>query len=481
MKAIVTVIGLGRIGLPIALVTAAKVHRVFGVDIDAVLVKELKEGRTRLLEPRLTELLHLCSDRFEPTTNLKSALLRSSVILCCVGTRRFARNRPDLRLLWKIIKDLSEHELKGRLIILKTTVPIGTTREITNYLERATGLRADKDFYMAFSPERTVEGRAVEELLKLPVVVGAVGEASLQRAVRFYKSTGADVVKVVSPEAAELIKLVDNAYRLTKFAFSNDITLVAERIGANAFDVIEAANYKYPRNDIPYPTCGVSGYCLSKDPYYLEEAFKPMRMERGFSSIWMCARRSYDHRTKSLVKQIEQSLKMKGMKFRESRTLVCGIAFKSNIDDIRDSHGLLIARELAKRGSQVSIWDPWITVSVNGFQMHREPTAAFRDKDVAIFTVAHRQFVEVAKREKMRQLTKLMRTPVVYDGAGLFRRDRVMGSSFDLIGTGYPDMGNRPHQHSGKDSVTPMPASSRQTAMRHKFRIGTKHSESSDH
>jgi nucleotide sugar dehydrogenase len=450
MKATVTVIGLGRIGLPIALVTAAKGHHVCGVDIDPVLVKELKKGRIRLLEPRLEGLLHSCSHRFEPTTNLKPALLRSSVILCCVGTRRFAKNRPNLRLLWKIINDLAVPELKGRLVILKTTVPIGTTREITKYLERATGLRADKDFYVAFSPERTVEGRAVEELQKLPVVVGAVGEASLQRAVRFYRSTGADVVTVVSPGAAELVKLIDNAYRVTKFAFSNDIALVAERIGANAFDVIEAANYKYPRNDIPYPTCGVSGYCLSKDPYYLEEAFRPIRKKRGFSSIWMCGRRSYDHRTKRVVEQIELSLKKKGVKIRESRALVCGVAFKSNIDDIRDSHGMLIARELAKRGSQVSIWDPWITVSLNEFHMHRDPIAAFRAKDVAVFTVAHRQFVEVATREKMQQLTKRMRTAVIYDGAGLFRHcNRVTGSSVYLIGTGYPAIRNT-YEHSRK-------------------------------
>ena len=438
MNSTVTVIGLGRIGLPIALVTASKGHHVYGVDTDPILVKGLEAGRIRLSEPGLADVLRSCNGRFEPTTNLKLALLQSGVILCCVGTRRFARNRPDLRLLWKIIKDLAVPELKGKLIILKTTVPVGTTRKVTNHIERTTGLRADKDFYVAFSPERIVEGKAVKELQELPAIIGGVGEASLRRSVRFYKSTGVDVVSVASAEAAEFIKLIDNVYRLTKFAFSNDIALIAEKIGVNAFDVIDAANHRYPRNNIPYPTCGVSGYCLSKDPYYLEEAFKSIGKERGFASIWMYGRRSYDYRTKRVVEQIERDLKKRGMKIAESRALVCGIAFKSNIDDIRDSHGVDIARELAEKGSQVSIWDPWITTPLNNFPTHNNPTTAFRGKDVAVFTVAHRQFLDLT--HNLHRLTKNMRIPLIYDGAGIFRHhDTRRKSSYYLIGTGYPN------------------------------------------
>jgi UDP-N-acetyl-D-mannosaminuronic acid dehydrogenase len=446
MKTVVSVIGVGRIGLPIALVTATKVNHVYGVDVNPILIEELKLGRIRLSEPGLRELLDSCKDKFEPTMDLKGALLRSSVILFCVGTRRFAQNRPNLQVLWKIIKDLARAEIKGRLIVLKTTVPIGTTRELGNYLEKTTGLRADRDFYLAFSPERTLEGKAVEELQKLPVIVGANGKESLQRAVRFYKSTGVDVVGVGSAQAAELIKLVDNAYRITKFAFSNDIALIAERMGVNAFDVIEAANYRYPRNDISYPTCGVSGYCLTKDPYYLEEAFKQVRKDRGFSSIWMYGRKSCDYRVSRVVAQVEQSLKKEGIRIGKSRALICGITYKSNIDDIRDSHGMVIARELAKRGSQVSVWDPWITVPLNEFPVQKDPTSAFKGKDVAVFTVAHRQFLEIA--DTIGRLTNQMRTPLIYDGAGIFRyHRRTRDSSYSLIGTGYPDdFGRQTHR-----------------------------------
>ena len=436
MKTVVSVVGLGRIGLPIALSTAAKVRYVFGVDVDPVLVQELKRGHIRLNEPGLRELFNSCRERFEPTSDLQKAMLQSNVLLCCVGTRRFAENRPNLRVLWRIIKDLAQPEIKDKLIVLKTTVPIGTTRELANYIEKTTGMRIDRDFYMAFSPERTVEGKAVEELRKLPVIVGAVGEESLQRALQFYRSTEADVVNVGNAEAAELVKLVDNSYRITKFAFSNDISLIAERIGVDSFKVIEAANYRYPRNDIPYPSCGVSGYCLTKDPHYLEEAFRAIRKDRGFSSIWMNARRSYDYRVKLTVAQIEQFLLKKGTRIGKSRALVCGIAFKSNIDDIRDSHGIEIARELVKKGAQVSIWDPWIKTGLDEFPMHNSPLAAFKAKDVAIFTVAHKQFFEVAR--KIRRLTTHMRIPLIYDGAGIFRQYKPTDDSYYLIGTGYP-------------------------------------------
>lgn len=429
------VIGLGRIGLPIALVTAKRGYTVYGVDIDPGLVKDLGKGRVRFREPGLEQLLSSCRHRFRATADLKEAISNSNVILCCVGTRRFFKRKPNLNLLWRIFEDLASVDISGRLIILKTTVPLGTTRKLAHYLEEKTCLKVDRDFFMAFSPERTVEGKAVLELQTLPVVVGGVADQSSKRAVDFYKATGADVVNVVTAEAAELVKMIDNAYRITKFAFSNDISFVAEKIGLNVFEIIDAANYRYPRNDIPYPTCGVSGYCLSKDPYYLEEAFDQVAKERGFASLWMTARRSYDFRVKQLVAQIEQSLGSGDTKTKK-RALVCGVAFKSNIDDVRDSHGLAIARELTKRGMLVSIWDPWVVSNPVGYRSCKNATDAFKGKDVAVFTVAHSQFKRAVN--SMRRLSSLMRTPLIYDGAGLFRGRWGLNAPYDLIGTGLP-------------------------------------------
>jgi len=435
MEASACVIGLGRIGLPIALVIAKRGWTVHGVDIDEERVKQLGRGEIPIFEPGLSKLLDSCRDRFTPTTDLENAVERCSVILCCVGTRRFAKKRPDLRLLNQIFRDLSHLKISNKLIILKTTVPIGTTRGLSRYLQGLTRLRPDKDFFMAFSPERFLEGNAVRELETLPVIVGAVGQESLKRVVEFYKTLDLEVLDVGAAEAAELIKLMDNTYRITRFAFANEISLIAERLGLNAFDLIDAANYHYPRNSIPYPTCGVSGYCLTKDPSYLEEAFNPISRRRKFPSIWLAARRSYDLRTRSVVTEVSRRLGRLGLAPRESRVLVCGVAFKSNIDDVRDSHGLLIANQLHKRGMRVSIWDPHVT-EVNQFRFHQNPAEAFRGKDAAIFTVAHREFVNVQNR--IERYTKLMRTPLIYDGAGIFRGGAHRRRPYTLIGTGLP-------------------------------------------
>jgi len=432
----ICVIGLGRIGLPFALLAAKKGFSVCGVDTNAKIVNALKNGRIPFREPGLSQLIISNRSRLKPTTSLPEAIKQSSVVLCCVGTRRYATNRPNLKLLYKIFRDLARTEIRGRLIVLRTTVPIGTTRALAGYLEELTGLRADVDFYLAFAPERTVEGRAVEELETLPVIVGAMGEESLRRATGFYDRMGAEVAKVVNPEAAELVKLIDNTFRITRFAFANDIAFVSERIGVNAHDVIDAANFRYPRNSIPYPSCGVSGYCLSKDPYYLEEAFRPIRAERHFCSIWMNARKSYDFRSRQLVGQILRFLEKMGRTAKDARVLVCGVAFKSNVDDTRGSHGLFIASEFARKGAKVSVWDPCITGELKGYLLHKDPYDAFREKDVAIFTIAHDQFVQVANG--IERFTRLMRTPLIYDGAGLLRARSPSTSTFYLMGTGFP-------------------------------------------
>jgi UDP-N-acetyl-D-mannosaminuronic acid dehydrogenase len=436
MRSDVCVIGLGRIGLPIALTTADKGHHVYGVDIDSGLVKELKEEHLRFFEPGLGALLKKNHDRFTPTTSLEEGIRRSTVVLCCVGTRRYATNKPNLGLLWKVMVRLEETDLYGKLIILKTTVPIGTTRKVVHHIAASTGLSADRDFYAAFSPERIVEGKAVEELRSLPAVVGAVGPTSLKRAARFYGTMHIDVESVGSLEAAEFLKLIDNTYRITKFAYSNDIALIAERLGLNVYDIIDAANRGYPRNSIPYPSCGVSGYCLTKDPYYLEEAFQPASKDRGFASLWITARKSYDIRTRSVPEQVHRILANRGRRAKQCRILVCGLAFKANVDDVRDSHGLAIAEDCRRRKMKVSVWDPYISNKYPHFSRYNDADEAFRGKDAAIFTVAHEQFINISSR--IRDLAGIMRTPLVYDGAGVLRK--YYGRKdlrFMLIGTGF--------------------------------------------
>lgn len=426
-------IALGRIGLPTALVLAKKGYEVMGIDINEILVRELNEGKAPFYEQGMRELLNEVQTKFMATTKLEEGLKAADIVLICLGTRKYANEKPNLKPLERVVFELAEYDIRGRLIVLKSTVPIGTTRKLTNELENRTGYRCGKDFYVAYCPERIVEGRAIEEMEKLPKVIGAMDNESLNKVIDLYSRIGGSIVQMENPEAAEAVKLIDNAYRITRFAFANEVALLAETCGLVAHKLIESANKDYPRNDIPFPSSGVGGYCLTKDPYYLEAAFKTISKMRGFRSIWLHARKVNDFLVKWLIYRLETSLAHRGISLKDSRVLICGIAYKANIDDARESHGLAIARGLYRRGVHVTVWDPWVTRNrPTDLIYNDDPQQAFDGVDAAIFTVKHDQFETL--RSRIQQLVRLMRTPVIFDGAGIFKD--VEKGEFELLRTG---------------------------------------------
>lgn len=430
----VCVIALGRTGLPTALVLAKKGYEVIGIDINETLVRELNEGKVPFYEQGMRELLNEVQTKFRATTRLEEGLEDADIVVICLGTRKYANQEPNLKPLERVVLELAEYDIRGKLVVFKTTVPIGTTRKLTKELENRTGYGCGKDFYVAYCPERIVEGRAIEEMEKLPKVIGAMDNESLNRAVDLYSRVGGSIVQVETPEAAEAVKLIDNTYRITMFAFANEVALLAETCGLDAHKLIESANKDYPRNNIPFPSSGVGGYCLTKDPYYLEEAFKTVSKKRGFRSIWLHARKINDFLVDWLVNRLENNLAHRGISLRDSRVLICGIAYKANIDDARESHGLAIAQELYKKGVHVTVWDPWVTrYRPTDLIYHDNPQEAFKGVDAAVFTVKHRQFETL--RPRIQQFARLMRTPVIFDGAGIFN-DAEKNGEFELLSTG---------------------------------------------
>jgi len=414
-------------------VVAKRGHNVVGVDTNTEVVRALTMRRPLFQEPHLRETLRSVGAKFRATADLEEGTSSSEVVLVCVGTRRYADRKPDLRVVKRIISRLGEFNLKGKLIVFKTTLPVGATREFASQLGKGTGLKCDNEFYVAFCPERIVEGRAIEEIENLPKIIGAIGPKSLKAAVRFYKTIGGTLVPVHSVEAAEIVKLIDNAYRITRFAFANEVALLAEANGLNAYELISAANRDYPRNDIPFPSCGVGGYCLTKDPWYLEQAFVKISAARGFHSIWLYARKVNDHMINSTADRIESVLADHGVAIERSQVAICGIAYKANVDDIRDSHGLFLAEELRRRGARVKVWDPLVKEELAGdLAIYREPYPVFRKADAVMFTVNHRKF-HLSQREMWR-LVRSMRTRIIFDGAGV--SPRIRASEVTIVRTG---------------------------------------------
>lgn len=422
----ICIIGIGRIGLALALVCAKKGHKVIGVD----------ENQNRLLDiqtnnlPKKSLERKLLSKFFEKnffiTDDLHFGSSQSDVIFITVGTTLGNDKKPDLTDLFKVVGDLCNNlqNIKEKLIVLKSTLPLGTTRKIIKFIEKKTKLECGKDFFMVFSPERVLGNKAISEMQSLPKIIGGIDSESTKKAVKIYSTIGGKIIVVDRPEVAELLKLIDNSYRQTMFAFSNDVALVAEKFGLDVYDVIEVANDSYQRNNIPEPSSGVSGYCLTKDPLFLEDSFKDLAKERGFSSVWKNARKSNDFMPVHVVNLLKRELLSTRKSLQEANILVCGITYKENIDDIRFSHGIEIVKKLEEIGVNVYVWDPnvnHINLKYSIINDH-EISTCIKKMDALVFTVKHDEFIMLNENNRILSLLKKMRTPVIVDGCGIFRK-----------------------------------------------------------
>lgn len=348
--------GLGRIGLPIALVCADSGYRVTGIDVNKELISKLKKGQTVFDEPGLQKLLgkHVNISFFpkHQKENIIDDIKQSEYIVIAVGTG-FAKypEKPKLSTLYSIIGQLLAIGIKDKTLILRVTLPIGTTDEIKSLIEKKTGMVEGVDFFFSFVPERLMEGKAISEERSLPKIIGTYSDTGFEKVQKFFSPIGGDCIRVSNPRTAEFIKLVDNSWRSTRFSFANELAYLAEEVHIDVMEAIESANQGYDRNAIPRPG-PVSGYCLGKDPYLLEIAFEDIAQKRGFHSVWYYGRRANDW----LIEKIVDETKGK-------KILVAGLSFKENIDDYRYSHAIDLIRLLIKKGYFVSAYDPFLNMN----------------------------------------------------------------------------------------------------------------------
>jgi len=409
----VCIFGLGRIGLPIALVCADSGYKVVGIDVNEILINTIKKGEIAFDEPEMKELLskHLnknFSPKHQKKDDVTSDLKQAEYIMLAVGTS-FAKypDKPRLSTLHSIVDQITSTGVKGKTIILRVTLPIGTSDEIKNLIEKKTGFKEGKDFWFSFVPERIMEGKAIREERSLPKIVGCYSNEGFTKVSTFFKKIGGDIVRVSNPRTAEFIKLIDNSWRNTRFAFANELAFLAEENGIDVMEAIESANAGYERNEIPRPG-PVSGYCLGKDPYLLELAFEKVAKKRGFGSMWYYGRRANDWFNEKIVDEA------KGKKI-----LIAGLSFKENIDDYRYSHGLEITRMLLSKGYKVVVCDPFLNKNyytklpddladkVKGFDTIEE--ALTSDTDTIIFTTRHKEYqkLDLEKLIKSKKISNM--------------------------------------------------------------------------
>lgn len=352
----VDIYGLGFVGLTLGVTLSSRGHSVHGIDTNSALVNQLQAGQPHVYEPRLPEMLlkSLESQQISFFTSPPSHHHRVHII--SVGTPVDAEGAPCLSALTAVCETISPRLCFGDLVMLRSTVPIGTTKSVAvPILEQFSGLIAGKDFSVAFTPERTVEGRAMQELISLPQIIGGLTPSCAQKASAFWKSITPSTVCLSSLEESEAVKLINNSYRDHSFAFANGVALFADKYNLEAKALISAANEGYPRNPIPYPSPGVGGYCLTKDPLL----YASSNRSSLYASLAVNSRLLNESISSYPILQLDRFIRRYSLTFSSLTIVIVGLAFKGEpaTNDTRHSPSLAVANRLSEQGANVLVHD----------------------------------------------------------------------------------------------------------------------------
>jgi UDP-N-acetyl-D-mannosaminuronic acid dehydrogenase len=371
---IISVIGLGRVGLPLALSFADRGVQVLGVDHDAAILDSIRARRMPFDEAGTQELLErvLAAGRLTLSERAADAAEADDIVIT-IGTPSFSHVESDLRQVRAAVDDLLPLLRPGHALILRSTIAPGTTEFVAGYLEKRRGLRVGEDVFVAHAPERIAAGRFLEEISTLPCIVGGVGEASTERAAATFEIFGAPIVRT-TPVQAELAKIWTNILRYTMFALPNLLMMDCERHGANVFEVIELINRDYPRGGIASPGM-TAGTCLRKDFAFSEERSNSPGMLLAVSRV-----------NEAVPLFLVEGVKRRIGSLASRKVAVLGLTFKRDTDDERDSLSPKLIRLLERELADVAVTDPHARTPT-------QPLAdAIQDAEVVIVATNHSEF-----------------------------------------------------------------------------------------
>lgn len=355
------IIGLGYVGIPLALVAARVGYNVLGFDIDAPRVAQLNRGESFIKHiPSATIKEAVEAGRFEATADF-DRLGEPDAILIAVPTPLSKHREPDLTYVVKTAESIAPRLRKGQLIVLESTTYPGTTDEVMRPIfEQATGLKSGVDFFLAFSPEREDPGNPDFGTATIPKVIGGDGEAALALADALYSQLVVKTVPVSSTRAAEAVKLTENIFRAVNIALVNELKVVYAAMGIDVWEVIDAAKTK-PFGFMPfYPGPGLGGHCIPIDPFYLTWKAREYDITTRFIEL---AGQINSRMPYTVVNRLAEAVDRKvGKGLASARILILGIAYKKNVDDMRESPSLKLIELIEARGAHVDYHDPYIPV-----------------------------------------------------------------------------------------------------------------------
>jgi len=396
----VGIVGLGYVGLPLAVEFAKAGFHVTGIDISAEKTQRVNAGDSYVGDIPSATLAPLVSSGHLKATTDFSAVRDLDTINICVPTPLRKTKDPDMSFIVSSCQEIARHFHPGMLVILESTTYPGTTDEVVLPMLAQGGLQVGRDFFLCFSPERVDPGNPKFQTVNIPKVVGGVTAECTETGRLFYSQALQHVVPVSSTQVAEMVKLLENTFRMINIGLVNEIALMCDRIGINVWEVIDAAATK-PFGFMPfYPGPGLGGHCIPIDPFYLSWKTKQAGIEARFIELAGYINGQMPH---FVADKVQNALNDCGKPVKGSRIHVMGVAYKRDIEDMRESPALDILLLLQRRGAQISYSDPHVPrLALDGLNLQAMPEEAAADADCVVIVTDHTAFNYAALVERAR-------------------------------------------------------------------------------
>jgi UDP-N-acetyl-D-mannosaminuronic acid dehydrogenase len=429
----IAVVGLGRVGLPTAAMFAHAGYHVTGADINKERVNVISSMKCPFTESGLNELIErvVKKRKLKATTDTVQAVREADVAIVCVQTPVTEDKKPDLTYLQTASEAVAEGLSKGKLVVVESSVPPGTMKNlVARTLEEESGLRCGEDFWLVYCPETMAPGRALQEFVENPRVVGGYNLESAQIATELFRMIAKGKTAITDCMSAEVAKLAGNTFRDVNIAFVNQLSLICERIGVDVMEVIRLVSMHPRTKNIHRPGCGVGGPCLTKDPYLLLSSVKEKRFE---SEVIQSSREMNDQVPYHVVEVVIRALKKAGKDVKNSKIGVLGSAYKGEVDDATASPAEKIIYKLMDLGAEIVVYDPY-SEETFGAEKAMNVMDAIERADLVVIATDHKMFREL-ELETIKML--MSEKPVIVDCVRVVDFKRAKKDGFLYCGTGY--------------------------------------------
>ena len=407
----ICIIGLGYIGLPAAAMFASNGYQVVGVDINNKVIDALKKGEVIIEEPYLKNIVQ--QEVISGNLTASKEPQKADVFIIAVPTPLTKDKNADMSFVKKATESIIPYLKKGNIVVLESTSPTGTVKNIMIPILKKSGLKIGEELYIGYCPERVLPGQILFELVNNNRVIGGVNRKSAEKIKYLYQTFVKGEIYLTDTTTAEICKIVENTFRDVNIAFANELSKICENTGTDVWEVIKLCN-KHPRVNIHKPGPGVGGHCIAVDPWFIVEK------SPEFARIIKLARETNDSMPQFIFNKIENILKnVKGIK----KVTILGITYKANIDDTRESPIIGLIEILEKHNYKISAIDPY----VKKFRYKVETvTKAVKESDLLVLAVNHKDFEEI----DFDTLAKKMRNQIILDTRNYFNKNIVESKGF---------------------------------------------------